>query len=558
MFNPQKNSKRLDSIDYEAMRRQARAERARYLAGLFRNGLLIIKKFVKGRLPGLRAVRQKTWASLLLIITLLLTGWGLTPMVSANELILADCRFDAATGGLIGTSATLRSAIELANSRPGPDTIHLGPNCIYELDQIPFGSTTDGNTNLTYITDELVIEGFGAKLMRPNSSVFYRMLLVDGAELTIKDTTFENGHELKLGMGGAVHLKNNAHLVLENVSFINNRTTRGGGAISTLPGNVTIRNSHFENNRTEGTEGSPQGGAISAAGVAIDISDSTFINNSSRGAGGALSLSGAINLEHNNFQGNKTFNGSGGAVSLNYLNDDSFVIRNKFFNNEAAESGGGLYVRDSRDNPPPTLGHVSVHNNLWVDQISPTGSHLYLHVVGNGSNSFTVHHNTFVNNLNQGSASGVYLIQAVSELGALVPTKIFNNIVVGHAIGLQNAGFHTLAGKRNLFFDNQAAVIGNFPQVAPIFADPQFVDPINSDYHLKADSDAVDTGTNTLPIIFDLDGNVRPQQEGPDIGAYEFTVKNPQDGPGPDPTPEPDPNPQPGESLTLFLPLVVK
>ncbi len=54
-----------------------------------------------------------------------------------------------------------------------------------------------------------------------------------------------------------------------------------------------------------------------------------------------------------------------------------------------------------------------------------------------------------------------------------------------------------------------------------IWADPKFADAENGDFHLLADSIAVDTGTGTMAPSVDIDGKVRPQGENFDIGAYE-------------------------------------
>jgi len=49
MISTSKNSKRLDTATYEVIIRQAREERARYLAGLFSNGIGGLRQF--GRWP---------------------------------------------------------------------------------------------------------------------------------------------------------------------------------------------------------------------------------------------------------------------------------------------------------------------------------------------------------------------------------------------------------------------------------------------------------------------------------------------------------------------------
>ena len=53
--------------------------------------------------------------------------------------------------------------------------------------------------------------------------------------------------------------------------------------------------------------------------------------------------------------------------------------------------------------------------------------------------------------------------------------------------------------------------------------DPLFVDPINSDFHLTQNSPCIDAGTSNNAPNFDFEGNTRPQGNGFDIGAYEYS-----------------------------------
>jgi hypothetical protein len=52
--------------------------------------------------------------------------------------------------------------------------------------------------------------------------------------------------------------------------------------------------------------------------------------------------------------------------------------------------------------------------------------------------------------------------------------------------------------------------------------DPLFVNPSGNNFHLKANSPAIDNGRTLSAPVVDIEGNVRPQGPGFDIGAYEF------------------------------------
>lgn len=480
---------------------------------------------------------QMIFKTLFLLFCLLGIGW--TMLSSAQA---ANLRIDLACGpNGVGDPAALRKAINTANLPGVTAEIQLSPGCIYRLDSQFINTPADGSTILPYIVRSMTLIGNGATLQRPPAAPPYRILLIQpGVAVTITNVTFENGLEHASGHGGAIRL-NNANLTLENVTFKNNVAGIHGGAIYAAPGRLTVNGGLFENNQVD--QGS--GGAITVVGAAA-ISNASFINNRAA-SGGALSLSGEVTVDHNEFRRNKALVSNGGAVRIDILTQDAFLTRNKFFENQAFNAGGGAYIEDPRPNRLPAVGHVHIYNNLWVNQSAPDTTHLYVRVVGNviglREKSFSLHYNTFVGSQSPaGNSTGVTLREDKSDQATALPAFIFNNIFVGHDVALKNTGNLQLALKTNLFFNNRVNFQGNFADPLSFIADPLFVSPATGDLHLLPGSPAIDKATDK-GIGEDLDGRARPQGNGFDIGAYEFTTRNPQEGPN---------------GFTVFLPVVVK
>lgn len=90
-----------------------------------------------------------------------------------------------------------------------------------------------------------------------------------------------------------------------------------------------------------------------------------------------------------------------------------------------------------------------------------------------------------------------------------------NNNDYGHLELLYN-DFNPPPDLSQLSADGLLADVGN------IYADPLFVDPYYSDFHLSPDSPAIDSGTSDGIPETDLDGKPRFLGAGVDMGAYEF------------------------------------
>ena len=74
----------------------------------------------------------------------------------------------------------------------------------------------------------------------------------------------------------------------------------------------------------------------------------------------------------------------------------------------------------------------------------------------------------------------------------------------------------------NLFYNRDSSIPLGTPHIHDIWnIDPLFINPDNGDFHLQAESPAIDAGTILNNTTHDMDGALRPQGIGFDIGPYE-------------------------------------
>jgi hypothetical protein len=163
-------------------------------------------------------------------------------------------------------------------------------------------------------------------------------------------------------------------------------------------------------------------------------------------------------------------------------------------------------------------------NNL-VYCIAGWGIHLW-----HDANHVTIANNTVFN-----SASGGVLVGGgdfVNTDGPADHITVVNNIVFDNNAGIVESG---RTGPHNLFANNLSfrnkvdwRLHGGKADRGAISADPEFVHYLpegGGDYHLAIGSPAIDAGTPVEAPSDDLDGVPRPQGQGYDVGAYEFTLR---------------------------------
>jgi hypothetical protein len=96
-----------------------------------------------------------------------------------------------------------------------------------------------------------------------------------------------------------------------------------------------------------------------------------------------------------------------------------------------------------------------------------------------------------------------------------------NNIVYGNGNSALGSCYITGGAFRTNIYDkasieSSATAVGNYE------VDPGFADSAAWDFHLVRGAQAIDKGAPIAAVAHDLDGVVRPQGEGWDIGCYEY------------------------------------
>lgn len=204
-----------------------------------------------------------------------------------------------------------------------------------------------------------------------NSSSFNSNSANDGGaifntgSLAVSNSTFTNNTAQRTG--GAIanvsdtEQKVNANLTVQNSNFYNNQSDMAGGAIYT-DSTLTVKKSDFYNNRTnktvsaENSKGNEEssglgGGAISSVMGDLNIEEASFTNNETNGNGGAIySLIGTQSIKNSDFTGNKAEQDGGAIYALSFDNskETTTITDSNFINNTAVKNGGAISLENTQ------------------------------------------------------------------------------------------------------------------------------------------------------------------------------------------------------------------
>lgn len=270
---------------------------------------------------------------------------------------------------------------------------------------------------------------------------------------------------------------------------------------------------------------------ISLHGHHIIVKNSHIHHMAGGGVGGGGDY---ITVENNDIHSNSwyTFYATSGISFMNDTDIDSnitdykiIVRNNRVYDNETKvkwektkgySDGNGIIF----DVDETYKGKKLVVNNIVYNN-GGGGIHIYrshnVHVINN-----TIYHNSRSPNLAYPNMD----VQSGDNAVFLNNVSVARDEAGEYANG--NSGFN------NLFANNLYSGNTRFLGMNERVLDPKFVSETEAayDFHLQADSPAIDYGTRTLAPSMDIEGNLRPYEGAGsnarvDIGAYESAFNNP-------------------------------
>lgn len=287
--------------------------------------------------------------------------------------------------------------------------------------------------------------------------------------------------------GGGLFIKGPAHVVGNDFIFNMGKESvvSIGGAICAGytygPADIVISGNYFEGN--SGT----RGGAIFVVYSSADVTGNTMLKNIGAGAGIFLYQDEGSKIEKNIMMDNTVSSATANNPELFSVIMIDISSRPGFSSKTTRILNNILAVNSSDHQSPGTFSDIYVYNE-------------------NTPGTVEIIHNTVV------SAGHGILV------GENTNATILNNIITGHAVGINTVGSGSVSVNRNLFWQNtDDGVRGN----EPVNGDPLFVDPSNDNYHISKISPARDTASSSS-VSDDFEGDERPFGASFDIGADEY------------------------------------
>lgn len=373
------------------------------------------------------------------------------------------------------------------------------------------------------------------------------LYIIGPATVTLEGLTIANGQVISAtttGWDGAGLYARDIDLTVRHTKFYRNvadvydvdNSHAYGGGMCVEGGTLLVDTSTFEANSTWAKSSSFGGGLVISGNLEATVTGTTFLNNDAWHAGGLYvrgkTAGGAsLLLSGNTFVGNgrgrsrgRASAGYAGAIKI--VSAQAEIVNNIFRDNRVANDYGAVHIGSS---------DLHFTRNRIIDNESGGTSGLHLQSVV----PFTVSNNIIAGNestyawrvtpaIQVRAGEGRFLHNTVAQNesghGFLIDTNavvtLTNTLLLSHTVGITVTEDSTVTLYSTLFYDHpdgDTGGDGTIFNISPINQNPH----LTADYHLSCGSAAVDVGMD-VGVLSDIDGDVRPQDDGYDIGADEF------------------------------------
>jgi len=318
--------------------------------------------------------------------------------------------------------------------------------------------------------------------------------------------------------GGGIRCTNSSPVISNcNISSNTAMGGYGGGGISLQNSNPEIFGDTISFNVIP--ESWADGGGIYCDQSSPTIWGNTIIYNEAYQCGGGIDITYSSNpiVYDNYISGNLATSQTGGGISCRHESHPT-IFGNMISGNDGLIAGGGIICFDNANS--------TIYSNIITGNTTSGGGGGIC--FANNSAPYVFEFNEISNNVASDSGGGICIVNCSPYMNK---NTIVNNLAVagnGGGIYCTNNSYPQLVNCilwnnipdqiMYLFPSNVQATYCDIGQtwigVGNINADPMFIDPFNSDFHLQEDSPCIDAGDPSSPL--DPDSTIA------DMGSYYY------------------------------------
>ncbi|MDO5852177.1 MAG: hypothetical protein Q4Q23_06790, partial [Methanobacteriaceae archaeon] len=427
------------------------------------------------------------------------SSYGGAIIVTGHPLYIDNCIFTnnfAEFGGTIfSTILTIRNSIFLNNNATNGGVIANGYSVDFD-DNLQYGSVDIKNTTFIKNTAKTggAIETHGSNMNLVNiifsdntatskgGAIYTTPDELNITKTTIQKSTFSNNKVISTNQdayGGAIYVENST-MYLKNNIFKNNQVITNdnqtyGGAIYIFNNQNTsnkIINTQFTNNTLNynNSNYNSNGGAIHITTTndgtksiteKIEITNSTFINNSARKDGGAIfskiaetAITNSLFINNKAISFNTTQDSVGGAIKVS----DLLKVKNSLFENNSAGTLGGaisLLLQKTTSNYIINTTFIKNTQTVYNENYNFGGGAVSIIRI-NGYAKIKLQNNIFINNSAGKKGGALYLFNNDAEI---MNSDFMNNIASEGGAIFYRSG--TIQSLNNTYTNNIAKNAGS-------------------------------------------------------------------------------------------------